>query len=409
MARGRRLALIAASAALAVGSLAAAGCGDDDDSAAADTSGASRLPPRRFERLRPDRRRRRRAPRTPPRRPGSPASRRANPGATISYDPSAPAAGREQFVAGGTAYGGSDAALADTELTGAQKRCGGVDNLVEIPVYVSPIAIAYNLPGVDDLQLSPDTLAKIMNHKITKWNDPAIAADNPDADLPDTDITTVSRSDKSGTTRELPASTSPRSRRRLDLRARPTLAGQGRRVRAGHLGRRGRHRRRRGHDRLRRREPGRRPRHREHQGRREYVAAARAEAAAKILDESPRTTDPGKNVFTYDLKRDTRDARASTRSCSCPTRWRAPSTLGRRRPRWSRRYLNYVISPEGQQTPPRVAPARRRSRTACGPQIQPAVDAHRQLIAPVAMQRRAGAKAAPHAAAVPRTRGREPA
>jgi phosphate transport system substrate-binding protein len=53
---------------------------------------------------------------------------------------------------------------------------------------------------VTDLQLSPDTLAGIFKQEITKWNDPAIAADNPDATLPDTDITPVNRSDDSGTT-----------------------------------------------------------------------------------------------------------------------------------------------------------------------------------------------------------------
>src|SRR5262245_26683065 len=77
-----------------------------------------------------------------------------NPDATVSYDPVGSGGGREQFVAGGTAFAGSDSALADDELTGAQDRCGGVDNLVEIPVYISPIALIYNLPGVDNLQLS---------------------------------------------------------------------------------------------------------------------------------------------------------------------------------------------------------------------------------------------------------------
>ena len=45
---------------------------------------------------------------------------------------------------------------------------------IEFPVYVSPIAVIYNLEGVDDLQLSPETLAQIFAGKITKWNDGAI-------------------------------------------------------------------------------------------------------------------------------------------------------------------------------------------------------------------------------------------
>ena len=71
---------------------------------------------------------------------------------------------------------------------------------IQIPNYLSPIAIIYNLPGVDSLQLAPDETAKIFRGEITKWNDPAIAADNPGASLPDTTITPVHRSDESGTT-----------------------------------------------------------------------------------------------------------------------------------------------------------------------------------------------------------------
>ncbi|KDQ03311.1 hypothetical protein EN35_03890 [Rhodococcus qingshengii] len=63
-----------------------------------------------------------------------------------------------------------------------------------------PIAVAYNLDGVDKLVLNAEVLAKIFNGGITKWNDPAIAALNSGASLPDEKITTVIRSDSSGTT-----------------------------------------------------------------------------------------------------------------------------------------------------------------------------------------------------------------
>jgi phosphate transport system substrate-binding protein len=119
---------------------------------------------------------------------------------TVNYDPVGSGGGREQFLAGGaTSFAGSDAALTDEELATAKTRCGGADAM-DLPVYVSPIAVAYNLPGVDNLQLAPDTVAKIFAGKITKWDDAAIKADNPDAELPGTDITTVHRSDDSGTT-----------------------------------------------------------------------------------------------------------------------------------------------------------------------------------------------------------------
>jgi phosphate transport system substrate-binding protein len=126
----------------------------------------------------------------------------ANSDATVSYDPIGSGGGRDQFIAGGaTAFAGSDSPFDSDELPKATQRCqSGGGELVQIPDYISPIAIVYNLSGVDNLQLSPDVTAKIFRGEITKWNDPAIAADNPGADLPDTDITPVHRSDESGTT-----------------------------------------------------------------------------------------------------------------------------------------------------------------------------------------------------------------
>jgi len=58
----------------------------------------------------------------------------------------------------------------------------------------------WNLPGVNELRLEAPTLANIYLGKITKWNDPAIAKDNPKLKLPDTAITVAHRSDGSGTT-----------------------------------------------------------------------------------------------------------------------------------------------------------------------------------------------------------------
>ena len=125
----------------------------------------------------------------------------ANSGATISYDPVGSGGGREQFIAGGVAYAGSDAALSpeEGELEKAEKQCAPGE-LIEVPDYISPIAVIYNLPGVEELKLDPETLAKIFAQEITSWNDPAIAKDNEGVELPDTRITPVNRSDESGTT-----------------------------------------------------------------------------------------------------------------------------------------------------------------------------------------------------------------
>jgi phosphate transport system substrate-binding protein len=123
---------------------------------------------------------------------------KANPNTTINYDPVGSGGGVEQFLAGGVPFAASDAFLTDEELASSKKPCAG-QQAFDVPSYVSPIAVIYNLPGVDKLQLSPETLANIMSGKITKWNDPAIKKDNPGAKLPAQNITPVHRSDESGT------------------------------------------------------------------------------------------------------------------------------------------------------------------------------------------------------------------
>jgi phosphate transport system substrate-binding protein len=125
----------------------------------------------------------------------------ANGGATISYDGVGSGGGREKFISKGVAYAGSDTPLSESEgeLGKAIKRCEPGE-LVEVPDYISPIAIIYNLPGVEELKLEPETLAKIFNQEIENWNDPEIAKENPGVELPETRIVPVNRSDESGTT-----------------------------------------------------------------------------------------------------------------------------------------------------------------------------------------------------------------
>ncbi len=156
------------------------------------------------------------------------------------------------------------------ERRGARQGQGPLckGDIVEVPVYVSPIAVIYNLDGVEELNLSPKTIADIFAGKITKWDDAAIKADNPDAKLPSSKITPVHRSDDSGTTQNFTDYLSKASDGAWTAERGADVAGQGRRGCRGHLGRRGRGHGRQGHDRLRRREPGRRPRPGQGQGRR---------------------------------------------------------------------------------------------------------------------------------------------
>ncbi len=121
------------------------------------------------------------------------------PDVTFLYDAIGSGGGRENLISGASPYIGSDAVLDEEEREAVTQTCGE-NGALHFPLYIAPIAIPYNLPGVDSLNLAPDTLAQIFDQQITTWDDPAIAEDNPDVELPDTEITAVNRSDESGTT-----------------------------------------------------------------------------------------------------------------------------------------------------------------------------------------------------------------
>ena len=120
-------------------------------------------------------------------------------GKNLSYNPTGSGAGREQFIAKQVDFAGSDSALKDDQIKAAADRCGG-NPAWNLPLVFGPIAMAYNIEGVDKLVLNGELLAKIFQGQITKWNDPAIAALNGGTSLPDADITPIFRSDSSGTT-----------------------------------------------------------------------------------------------------------------------------------------------------------------------------------------------------------------
>jgi phosphate transport system substrate-binding protein len=121
-----------------------------------------------------------------------------NPGVSITYEPIGSGGGVEQFIAGSTDFGGSDAFMTDDELAAAEKAHGCA--AVHIPTVFGAVAVAYNLPGVEGLVLDSSAIANIFLGEIKTWNDPAIAALNPNATLPATDIIVAHRSDGSGTT-----------------------------------------------------------------------------------------------------------------------------------------------------------------------------------------------------------------
>ncbi len=274
----------------------------------------------------------------------------ANPDATVNYDPIGSGGGREQFLAGATQFGGSDAYLKDEELAKLPATCGEV---IEYPVYISPIAVIFNIKGVDKLQLDPQTLAKIFKGEITKWNDPAIAATNSGANLPDEAIVPVHRSDESGTTNnftdylnkvaggvwtDAASGTWPvsggESAKGTQGVVQAVTAGEGYigyadASQAGSLG----------------------------------VADVKvgssfqgpsAEAAAKIVDESTRVSGRSQYDFAIDLKRDTATEGVypivlASYALACTTyKDQATADL-------VKAYLSYTVSPEGQQAAAKAA------------------------------------------------------
>lgn len=125
----------------------------------------------------------------------------ANPAATVNYDPVGSGGGRTQFLDGGTLFAGTDSLMDSDEYATAVARCDGDSGAVHLPMYISPIAVVFNLDDVSSLNMDADTLAQIFDGKITNWNDPIIAAQNDSVALPDLAITTVHRADESGTTK----------------------------------------------------------------------------------------------------------------------------------------------------------------------------------------------------------------
>ena len=125
----------------------------------------------------------------------------ANPAVTVSYDPIGSGGGRETFQNGASSFAGSDRAFKLEEI--AEDNFGSCEpgtGIFEIPAYISPIAIIFNLDGISSLNLDADTIAGIFTGEITNWSDAAITSQNEGVDLPDLTITAVHRSDESGTT-----------------------------------------------------------------------------------------------------------------------------------------------------------------------------------------------------------------
>ena len=116
------------------------------------------------------------------------------PGVTVDYQAKGSGAGIQDFINNTVDFAASDAAMTDEEIAKIKQ------GVVLLPMTAGEIVLSYNLAGVNELKLPRDVYPDIFSGKITKWNDPKIAAANPGVKLPDQNITVVARSDSSGTT-----------------------------------------------------------------------------------------------------------------------------------------------------------------------------------------------------------------
>jgi phosphate transport system substrate-binding protein len=116
----------------------------------------------------------------------------------VNYQAVGSGAGIRQLSDKVVNFGASDAPLSDAQLKEIQDKTGS--KVLHIPAALGPVAVTYNLQGIDDLRLDADTVSAIMLGKIVRWNDPKIVALNPGKNLPRQVISAVHRSDGSGTT-----------------------------------------------------------------------------------------------------------------------------------------------------------------------------------------------------------------
>lgn len=125
---------------------------------------------------------------------------RACPGATLDYNANGSGAGVTDFVNNVSDLAGSGDALDPSkgQVDHAAQRCGSP--AWDLPTVFGPIAITYNINGVNTLKLDGPTLARIFNGSITRWDDPAIKTLNPGTSLASTAIHVFFRSDQSGDT-----------------------------------------------------------------------------------------------------------------------------------------------------------------------------------------------------------------
>ncbi|NET01241.1 MAG: phosphate ABC transporter substrate-binding protein PstS [Sphaerospermopsis sp. SIO1G1] len=112
----------------------------------------------------------------------------------VNYQAIGSGGGIRQTIAGTVDFGGSDAAMKDSEIAKVKR------GIILVPTAGGAVSVVHNVPGVNKLRLSRKTLPAIFSGQIKRWNNAQIRADNPGVTLPNLPIRFVVRADSSGTT-----------------------------------------------------------------------------------------------------------------------------------------------------------------------------------------------------------------
>jgi phosphate transport system substrate-binding protein len=119
---------------------------------------------------------------------------KSHPDIRINYQSIGSGGGIRQVQEGTVDFGATDGPMSDEQLAQAKTP------VMHLPTVLGAVVPTWNLPGIEQLKFTPEALAGIFAGKITQWNDPALAKENPGVNLPNAAIVPVHRSDGSGTT-----------------------------------------------------------------------------------------------------------------------------------------------------------------------------------------------------------------
>ena len=117
-------------------------------------------------------------------------------GIQINYQSIGSGGGIRQYTEGTVDFGATDGPMNESQI----QAVGG--NVLHVPAVLGAVVVTYNLPSLGDTKLKFDgnPLVDIFMGRVTRWNDPKVAALNPGVKLPNMDLIVVHRSDGSGTT-----------------------------------------------------------------------------------------------------------------------------------------------------------------------------------------------------------------